>query len=112
MNSFLHVITNAARLYTGPTTGELNALTHRSEGRAERGGGEKRRGEVRERGERGGGERELTMVNKCTKTFFLLSEVKNTDKHPLSGNEMIEYRYCQTRPLKILTAAAESHLHR
>lgn len=49
-------------------------------------------------------ERELTMVNKCTKNFFfLLSEVKNTDKTSMSGNEMTEYCYCKTRPLKILT---------
>lgn len=49
-------------------------------------------------------ERELTMVNKCTKTiFFFYLRFKTLTRHPLSGNEMIKYCYCKTRPLKILT---------
>lgn len=52
-------------------------------------------------------ERELTMVNKCTKTiFFFYLRLKTLTRHPLSGNEMIEYCYCKTRPLKILTVCS------
>lgn len=78
---FLQVITNAARLYTGPTTG-ISMHLHTKNKR----------------------ERELTMVNKCTKTiFFFYLRLKTLTRHPLSGNEMIKYCYCKTRPLKILT---------
>lgn len=77
---FLQVITNAARLYTGPTTG-ISMHLHTKNKR----------------------ERELTMVNKCTKTifFFFYPRLKTLTWHPLSGNEMIKYCYCKTRPLKI-----------
>ena len=52
-------------------------------------------------------ERELTMVNKCTKNyFFFYLRLKTLTRHPLSGNEMIEYCYCKTRPLKILTVSS------
>lgn len=52
-------------------------------------------------------ERELTMVNKCTKNyFFFYLRLKTLTRHPLSGNEMIEYCYCKTRPLKILSVSS------
>ena len=53
-------------------------------------------------------ERELTMVNKCTKNyfFFFYLRLKTLTRHPLSGNEMIKYCYCKTRPLKILTVCS------
>jgi len=51
-------------------------------------------------------ERELTMVNKCTKNYFFYLRLKTLTRHPLSGNEMIEYCYCKTRPLKILTVCS------
>lgn len=41
------------------------------------------------------------------KKLYHLSEVKNTDKHSLSGNEIIEYCYWKTRPLKILTVCSQ-----
>lgn len=37
------------------------------------------------------------------KTIFFYLRLKTLTRHPLSGNEMIEYCYCKTRPLKILT---------
>lgn len=47
------------------------------------------------------------MVNKCTKNyFFFYLRLKTLTRHPLSGNEMIEYCYCKTRPLKILTVCS------
>lgn len=38
-------------------------------------------------------------------SFFYL-RLKTLTRHPLSGNEMIEYCYCKTRPLKILTVCS------
>lgn len=48
------------------------------------------------------------MVNKCTKTifFFFYLRLKTLTWHPLSGNEMIKYCYCKTRPLKIRTGCS------
>lgn len=54
-------------------------------------------------------EREIKMVNKCiTKVFFIYLKLKTLTKHPLSGNETIEYCYCKTRPLKILTVHSQA----
>lgn len=38
--------------------------------------------------------------------FFFYLRLKTLTRHPLSGNEMIEYCYCKTRPLKILTVCS------
>lgn len=39
--------------------------------------------------------------------FFFYLRLKTLTRHPLSGNEMIEYYYCKTRPLKILTVCSQ-----
>ncbi len=39
--------------------------------------------------------------------FFFYLRLKTLTRHPLSGNETIEYCYCKTRPLKILTVCSQ-----
>lgn len=82
---FLQVITNAARLYTGPSEG-ASMYSHTKNKR----------------------ERESSQWSiSAQKTFFFFYlRLKTLTRHPLSGNEMTEYCYCKTRPLKILTVCS------
>lgn len=91
MNSFvfiivyLQVITNAARLYTGPSVGISMHLHTKNK---------------RER------ESSQWSISAQKTIFFFYLRLKTLTWHPLSGNEMIEYCYCKTRPLKILTVCS------
>lgn len=82
---FLQVITNAARLYTDPTMGISMHLHTKNK---------------RER------ESSQWSISAQKTIFFFYLRLKTLTRHPLSGNEMIEYCYCKTRPLKILTVCS------